>query len=188
MGGALTESKRTVPPRERPATGEGPDGPGPALVETYRRTAPAMFRQAILLLGDVGAAEDVVQEAFLRTWRRREQLRDAHGLDGYLVTAARNLALDHLRWRAHRVTQEPDEGRDPFVVPRTEEATADAERLNNALRRLPDEQREVVLLHLTGGLTFPEIAARTGAPVGTVNSRYRYGLTRLRELLGGRNG
>lgn len=188
MGAALTEASRPSPPKAAPATGEQPEGPGLALVDTYRRVAPAMFRQALLLLGDQGAAEDVVQEAFLRTWRRRDRLRDAHGLDGYLVTAARNLALDHLRWRAHRATQDTGEGRDPFVVPRAEEAAADAERLSNALRRLPLEQREVVLLHLTEGLTFPEIAARTGAPVGTVNSRYRYGLTRLRELLGGRNG
>jgi RNA polymerase sigma-70 factor (ECF subfamily) len=188
VGAALTEANRPLPPRA-PATGEQPAADsGLALVDTYRRVAPAMFRQALMLLGDQGAAEDVVQEAFLRTWRRRDRLRDAHGLDGYLVTAARNLALDHLRWRAHRATQDTEEGRDPFVVPRAEEAAADAERLSHALRRLPLEQREVVLLHLTDGLTFPEIAARTGAPVGTVNSRYRYGLARLRELLGGRNG
>lgn len=184
MGAALTEANRPSPPQVA-VTGEQPEQ---ALTDTYRRVAPAMYRQALMLLGDQGAAEDVVQEAFLRTWRRRDRLRDAHGLDGYLVTAARNLALDHLRWRAHRATQDTEEGRDPFVVPRAEEAAADAERLSNALRRLPVEQREVVLLHLTDGLTFPEIAARTGAPVGTVNSRYRYGLTRLRELLGGRDG
>jgi RNA polymerase sigma-70 factor (ECF subfamily) len=153
-----------------------------ALTAVFRRVGPAMFRQALAVLGERAAAEDVVQEAFLRTWRRRERLRDPAELDGYLVQAARNLALDQLRWRA-RHELAPEQVEEPLVVPKTEDAAADAERLSRALHRLPVEQREVVLLHLVEGRTFPEVAARTGAPLGTVHSRYRYALARLRELL-----
>lgn len=156
-----------------------------ALTTTFRKVGPAMFRQALAVLGDRAAAEDVVQEAFLRTWRRRERLRDPGQLDGYLVQAARNLALDQRRWRERRaaVTEADAAPEDALVVPRSEDAAADAERLSRALHRLPTEQREVVLLHLIEGRTFPEVAARTGAPLGTVHSRYRYALARLRELL-----
>ncbi|MBX3472560.1 MAG: RNA polymerase sigma factor [Planctomycetes bacterium] len=164
---------------------EAPPPSAPAdddLTATFRRVGPAMFRQALALLGDRAAAEDVVQEAFLRTWRRRERVRDPAALDGYLVQAARHLALDHLRWRERRPAPPEDAG-DPLVLPRTEDAAALAERLSRALHLLPPEQREVVLLHLIEGRTFPEVAARTGAPLGTVHSRYRVALARLRERL-----
>lgn len=153
----------------------------PDLTITFRRVGPAMFRQALSVLGDRAAAEDVVQEAFLRTWRRRDRLRSGD-LDGYLVQAARNLAIDQLRWRERRPSA-PGDAPEPLVVPRTEDAAADAERLSAALRTLPPEQREVVMLHLVDGCTFPEVARRTGAPLGTVHSRFRYALARLRERL-----
>jgi RNA polymerase sigma-70 factor (ECF subfamily) len=163
---------------------ETPTGVDEDLTATFRRVGPAMFRQALSVLGDRGAAEDVVQEAFLRTWRRRERVRPG-SLDGYLVRAARNLAVDQLRWRERRPSA-PQDAPEPLVVPRPDEAAADAERLSDALHELPPEQREVVMLHLVDGCTFPEVARRTGAPLGTVHSRFRYGLARLRELLGGR--
>lgn len=157
----------------------------PDLTETFRRVGPAMFRQALSVLADRACAEDVVQEAFLRTWRRRERLRPGE-LDGYLVQTARNLAIDQLRWRERRPTA-PDPAPEALVLPRTEDATTDSERLSAALRTLPPEQREVVMLHLIDGWTFPEVARRTGAPLGTVHSRFRYALARLRERLGGRS-
>lgn len=155
--------------------------PDADLTVTFQRVGSAMFRQALAVLGDRAAAEDVVQEAFLRTWRRRGRLRPG-GLDGYLVQAARNLALDHLRWRERRPPA-PEDASEPLVVPRTEDAAADAERLTRALQGLPPEQREVVMLHLVDGCTFPEVARRTGAPLGTVHSRFRYALARLRDRL-----
>lgn len=159
------------------------------LLATFRRVSPLMWRQALAVLGDRAAAEDVVQEAFLRVWRRRARVRPGE-LDGYLVQAARNLALDQQRWRARRSGRDAqvDPAEVALVVPRSEAALAESERLSRALHQLPAEQREVVLLRVVDGLTFPELAARTGAPEGTVCSRFRYGLARLRQLLGGEEG
>lgn len=168
-----------APPATTPASGDG----DAALLATFRRVGPAMWRQALALLGDRAAAEDVVQEAFLRVWRRRERLRPGE-LDGYLVQAARNLALDQQRWRARRGAGDTaDPATVALVVPRHDDALAESERLSRALQQLPPEQREVVLLRVVDGLTFPELAARTGAAEGTVCSRLRYGLARLRQLM-----
>lgn len=165
-----------------PVVSEADEG---ELLATFRRVGPAMWRQALAVLGERQAAEDAVQEAFLRVWRRRERLR-AGELDAYLVRAARNLALDMHRYRSRRAAlgSEADPEQVALVVPRRPDAQEESERLSRALHALPLEQREVVLLRVVEGLTAPQVAARTGVPEGTVSSRLRYGLNRLRQLLG----
>jgi RNA polymerase sigma-70 factor, ECF subfamily len=154
------------------------------LEAVFRRVGPAMHRQALAVLADGPAAEDVVQEAFLRVWRRRAKLAEPDALDGYLLQAVRNLALDTLRWRKRREPQASD--RDPdLTVAAPGGDPLEAERVSRALLALPVDQREVVVLRVLEGRTFPEVAARTGAPLGTVHSRFRYALERLRGLLGG---
>jgi RNA polymerase sigma-70 factor (ECF subfamily) len=155
----------------------------PDRVETlggaFRRLGPALYAQALAIVADPATAEDVVQDAFVRVWRRRERLADLSTLDGYLFTAVRHLALDEQRrgQRAMRrvlaAAPSPTLGGDG----------PDVERIDEALRGLPPEQREVVVLRVHLGLSFAEVAERTLTPLGTVHSRYRYAMTRLRERL-----
>lgn len=155
--------------------------PSPSPVElVFRALGPALYAQALSILRDAAAAEDVVQEAFVRVWRRRERLVQQEKLGGYLATAVRNLAFDQLR-RGKRAAEHQ-------VLIATSPATSqppelDAERLDAALAALPPEQGEVVVLRVHLELSFVEIAERTRAPLGTVHSRYRYAMTRLRETL-----
>lgn len=148
--------------------------------DLFQRVAPALYAQACALLGGRAGAEDLVQEAFVRVWRQRARLREPERLEGYLATAVRNLAFDQLRRRQTRARGDLLAARPERIE---EPHRPDLERIDAALRELPPEQREVVVLRVQAGLPFAEVALRTGAPLGTVHSRYRYALTRLRELL-----
>ncbi|MDC3379411.1 RNA polymerase sigma factor [Planctomycetota bacterium] len=145
----------------------------------FKRLGPALYRQAAAILGDRVGAEDVVQDAFVRIWRRRERLDPAR-IDGYLFAAVRNLALDRLR-RAKRAAS----GQLLVAAAGAEEPAdgPDTEKINAALCGLPAEQREVVVLRVHQGLSFAEIAEHTETRLGTVHSRYRYAMERLREAL-----
>lgn len=145
----------------------------------FRRLGPALYAQALAIVADPATAEDVVQDAFVRVWRRRERLADLATIDGYLFTAVRHLALDEQR-RGERATRRVLAAA-PSPAPGGD--GPDVERIDEALRGLPPEQREVVVLRVHLGLSFAEVAERIGAPLGTVHSRYRYAMTRLRERL-----
>ena len=130
-------------------------------------------------------AEDVVQEAFVRFWRHQR------GLPGnpmaLLVTSVRRAALDLGRSESRRAVREDRadggrEDREPvFTTPL--EGAERREVVEAALRRLPDEQREVLVLKIWGELTFEEIAAQLDLPPNTAASRYRYALVALRREL-----
>lgn len=171
--------RAVVSPRQRELVGGAGDE---ALGPVFRRLRAGLYAQALAIVCDPAAAEDVVQDAFVRVWRRRDRLDDLRQLDGYLFTAVRNLALDHQRRGAREgarlLAAAPAAGGEP------RRDGPDVERIDRALQGLPPEQREVVVLHVHLGLSFAEVAQRTGAPLGTVHSRYRYAMTRLRERLG----
>lgn len=152
-----------------------------ALTQAFEQQRRALYAQALAILAEPAAAEDAVQEAFVRVWRRRERLDDPGRLAGYLATAVRHLAFDLRRRAQVRADARILVARESAAAPA--EGVADAERLDAALRGLPAEQREVILLRVHAGLSFAEVAARTDAPLGTVHSRYRYGMTRLRRAL-----
>lgn len=147
----------------------------------FRRAGPAVYRLAVTITADPALAEDLVQEAFLRLAGRPPV---AGELDGYLWRTVRNLALDAVR-RA-RTGERVVEAAARALLRRVDpgDGGPDVEAIGRALFALPVEQREVVVLRVWEGLAFPEVAARTGAPLGTVHSRYRYALERLRALLG----
>jgi RNA polymerase sigma-70 factor (ECF subfamily) len=156
------------------------------LAEVYERVGASLFRLALSITGEPASAEDAVQEAFVRVWRRRACLSEPARLDGYLHRAARNAALDQVRRGKSR--EKLAEGAALLVRPVGADADGpDPERIAAALMKLPLEQREVVLLRVYDGLPFKEVAARVGAPEGTVHSRYRYAMERLRALLEVRN-
>ena len=132
-------------------------------------------------------AEDVVQEAFVRFWKQQRQLGgDPMAL---LVTSVRRAAFDLARRDGRRAQREENSANDggervalfECVLENDERRQA----IEDALRRLPDEQREVLVLKIWGELTFQQIADELGLPSNTAASRYRYALAALRQQLAG---
>ena len=159
-----------------------------ALCRIYEKYEGVMLTVAAGLLNDVNAAQDAVHDVFVAFAQSPEQLRLAGSLRSYLTTCVANLARDRLRANRRRAERLPD------VEPQIDERTMPLSRailddelrqLAEALATLPYEQREVLVLHLKGDLTFREIANVQGASINTVQSRYRYGIDKLRSLLNG---
>jgi RNA polymerase sigma-70 factor (ECF subfamily) len=165
-----------------------------ALAALYDRHGRAAFALAYRLIGDAETAEEVVQETFLALWRRAETYRPERGtVRAWLLTVVRNRSIDALRQRDGRPRTGPPPPRPVplddlrLIAPDDPEDEAlrrvDGREVRRALTELPREQREVVELAYFGGLAYPEVAAITGAPVGTVKSRMRLALERLRAVL-----
>lgn len=162
-----------------------------ALCRIYEKYEGTMLTVAAGLLNDVSAAQDAVHDVFVALAQSPQRLRLRGSLRSYLTTCVANLARDRLRAarrRSANATQtepETDERMMPLC-----RAVLDEElrQLADALATLPYEQKEVILLHLKGELTFRAIAAVQGASINTVQSRYRYGIDRLRSMLNGEVG
>lgn len=167
-------------------------GDSAALGELYDRYARIAIAVAYRVLGEHGAAEDVVQEAFLAVWRRVESFDASRGnVRSWLLTIVRNGAVDRRRGRHARALQDATLDDVAFRLATNDEETFDAvassveaERVREALATLPPDQREAIELAYFGGLTHQEIAQRTGAPLGTIKGRMRLGLHKLRSSLG----
>ena len=147
----------------------------------YDAHAPDVLRVASSVLGDRQLAEDVTHEVFLRLWRRPESFDPARGdVRPFLRGMARNGAIDV--WRrtasARRTRERLELDPPPPAAPAPDGHTRDIVR--GAVERLPDSQRQVVALAYWGGMTASEIAAGSGVPLGTVKSRMRLALNRLR--------
>jgi RNA polymerase sigma-70 factor, ECF subfamily len=149
-----------------------------SLADLFDRHGARLYRYAHVLLGDAGAAEDAVQEAFCHLARAAR--RDPALLTvGYLTTIVRNECFSALRRRRrHPVAPAP------LLEPQAPD-TSEEERLlvESAMRALPADQREVIYLKVFEGLTFHEIGERCGVSLNTAASRYRYALTALRAAL-----
>lgn len=178
-----------------PGGGHGDGAPGDlgagAFEGLYEEYSPAVYRTALRVLANPTQAQDVVQDVFLRVWRNPDRFDAARGsLANYLRLMARSRALDV--WREAQAGGRARE-RMKLLALRGEPACADedpalaAERRRDgaivvsALGRLPAAQRNVVLMTYWGGLTAEQIAERSGVPVGTVKSRIRLGVIKLRE-------
>ncbi|HJZ92177.1 MAG TPA: RNA polymerase sigma factor [Gemmataceae bacterium] len=147
------------------------DRHGPALV--------LLARQWVVGRAD---AEDVVQEAFVRFWRSRHRAADPAA---YLYACVKNCALDWLRGRNRQARRERVAARpegEPFFDGPAEHGERRA-ALAAALGALPEAQREVVVMKIWGGLSFPQIAAALRIPPDTAASRYRYALAKMRVQL-----
>ncbi len=127
-------------------------------------------------------AEDVVQEAFVRFWRSRERARDQ---TAYLYACVKRCALEWQRTRSRRSRREEAVARPEaetwFAGPLEQEERRAA--IAVALSRLPEEQREVLVMKIWGGLSLPQISVALEIPTNTAASRYRYALAKLREAL-----
>ena len=171
-----------------------------ALTRVYEKYKADLLLLAMGLLNDKTAAEDVVHDVFLSFVRRLDSFRLTGSLKGYLLTCTANHARN---WnKAQRVRTRragPNEGQDggepvgPGAAQGMSEQPIERlvcneqlELLSRALAELPDEQREVVMLHLHGQMTFHAIAKAGQISTNTAKSRYRYGLDRLRVILNGK--
>jgi RNA polymerase sigma-70 factor (ECF subfamily) len=152
------------------------------LYDAYHRL---VYGVAMRLLNDTSSAEDLTQAVFLKVWSSPELFRGGN-FAAWIVRVTRNRALDVLRSRASRVESEL-----PDSLPETESiedvafAHLDASHLRTALAALPAEQREPIELGFFSGITHDEIARRSGVPLGTVKTRIRTGLRKLRAALEG---
>jgi len=157
-----------------------------ALAQVYDRYRLILFGLIVRILHSREEAEDVLQEVFLQVWRRAKDFDEARGRAfTWLVTLARSRALDRLRSlgaRARLAEAAPpieyigDAAADVFQ-------SEQAEVIRRALAQIPVDQRQALFLGYFEGLTQSEIAARLGAPLGTVKTRMRTGMAKLRELL-----
>jgi RNA polymerase sigma-70 factor, ECF subfamily len=189
------------------------EGDEAALAELYDRHADSLFRTALLRLGDRGLAEEVLQDTYLALWNRAELFDGAQGsVIGWLSTIARNRAIDRLRSSARRpapvalsglvgasvdpaaaddarnailAAATPVAGVTPAPDPVREVDMAELRReVDEALAGIPDHERQVLTLAYYEQLSQSEIAMRLAWPLGTVKTRTRRALARLRETLG----
>jgi RNA polymerase sigma-70 factor (ECF subfamily) len=159
-----------------------------AFSSLYERYSRLLFTIALHITGDTCSAEEVTQDVFQAVWTRAAQFRPTAGsVQAWLSGIVRHRALDEVRSRWHRARQTevtldalPDlhaaveRGWEHLAVLRTD--------LLDALAKLPFKQRQAIELAFFGGLTSPEIALRLNESVGTIKSRLRLGLDKLRDL------
>jgi len=162
-------------------------GDASALSRVYEKYREDLLRLAASLLSDRAAAEDVVQDVFVRFAGLARTFRLTGSLKGYLATCVANAARNQLTAARRRKTTNLDAVMDVAsngVGPERWMICSEQFRLvSEAMAELPVEQREVVTLRLYGDMGFREIAAWQQMPIKTVQSRYRYGLGKLRSAL-----
>jgi RNA polymerase sigma-70 factor (ECF subfamily) len=158
----------------------------------YERYGTLVYSTGLRVMGDTQLAEDIAQETFLRLWRAPELYVPERGLFGtWLLSATRNRAIDQVRQRGRRqkrevTTEEPQkepaatEMADPAVIAQLADVRG---RVRTALQTLPAEQRQVIELAYYGGYTQQEIASLLDQPLGTIKTRIRLGMQKLRAAL-----
>jgi RNA polymerase sigma-70 factor, ECF subfamily len=159
-----------------------------ALVRSlYEQHGGALLAYATRVTGDRAAAEDVLQETLLRAWRHSGTLDESVGsIRGWLFTVARNVMTDAARARAARP---PEVAETPDATPTTRDhadTVVDSVVALDALARLPDEQRSVLVEIYFEGRSVAEAADRLGIPPGTVKSRTHHAMKSLRRFVVGR--
>jgi RNA polymerase sigma-70 factor (ECF subfamily) len=164
-----------------------------ALEALYDRYATLVYSTARRILGDAHLAEDVSQEVFLRIWRQPERYAAEKGsFVAWLLSVTRNRAIDEVRKRRRyfrHETASPEEQRCEVPADDGHDPALSAELLNQrlvvkaALACLPLKQRRAIELAYFGGLSNMEIAHVVGCPLGTVKTRIRLGMRKLREML-----
>lgn len=190
--------KRALDPPDEALMLRYQQGDRAAFAQLARRHQTALYNFALRQVRAPQAAEDIVQETFVRVVHNAVEFKHEARFTTWLYTIARNLCIDHLRKGALRRHPSLDESRgeegdgptlgeqtaDPRAsVEREATGTELKERIARAVDALPDEQREVFLMRELANLPFKEIAEVTGVSENTVKSRMRYALERLQDAL-----
>jgi RNA polymerase sigma-70 factor (ECF subfamily) len=163
-----------------------------ALAALYDRLSGLAYGLALRVLGNPELAEDAVQDGFLRIWHRADRYDPARGAARpWVLRVVRNVAIDRLRTAGARTRAETQSQTDPAAmpVPETPDDVASLRErtrmLRQALAQLPPEQRRALEIAYFEGLSHSEIAERERMPLGTVKTRIRDGVIKLREMFMG---
>ena len=157
-----------------------------AFAALYARHCRGVYLCILAAVGDADTAEDLLQETFLKVFRRGLAARNGYAsVAPYLAAVGRNLAADWRRREARGARARARAAR--FIEARgaPHEAPFSAQEVGELIGRLPSEQREVVVLRVWGGMTFAGIAELTGVTLNTAASRYRYGIEKIKAALEG---
>ena len=172
-------ARQTVPPLRNA---------GDALEQAFVCYQNELMGMLYHMIGHADDARDALQEAFVKCWRSREQVAEIQNLKAWIFRVALNTARDmrQTAWRRHRRGLPEDESTIPSQQPSSEAQAEYSEQLTlvrNAVSALRAEEQEVFLLRQNGQLTYEQIAETLGVPTGTVKTRMRLALIRLRETL-----
>ena len=160
-----------------------------AVALLYDRYAGIAYGLALRITGNATTAEDVVQEAFVSLWKQAPRFDPERGqVRSWLLTMVHHKAVDAVRRQTARPERALPEGAEEFMEAsgrpdELAEMMLDAEAVREAVRQVPDDQRRVIEMAYFRGMTHVEIAQETGVPLGTVKSRLRIGLEKMREYL-----
>ncbi|MFL6180135.1 MAG: ECF RNA polymerase sigma factor SigK [Actinomycetes bacterium] len=183
---ASTVARRQLDPiLERVAKGDEQ-----AFAELYDAVAPNVFGLARRILKQAEHAEEVAQEVLLQVWQQAPRFEPARGSGlAWIMTMTHRRAVDRVRSAQASTDREERVGRasherDHDSVAETVEQRLEAEAVRKCIAALTDVQRESVMLAYFGGRSYPEVASQLGAPLGTIKTRMRDGLIRLRDCLG----
>ncbi len=157
-----------------------------ALQRIYEKYVAFLVTLATALSNDVNTAEDIVHDCFVVFAQSADKLKLDGSLRSYLATCVANRVRDEMRTR-RRQSVGPD---DALSAPSNSKGpqlsavcSEELQELSRAMAQVPYEQREVIILHLKGGMKFTQIARAGNVSVNTIRSRYRYGLHKLRSML-----
>ena len=159
-----------------------------AMARIYRKYRKDLLVLALALLNDKDVAEDVVQDVFVAFAEGARTFRLTGSLRAYLMTCVANRVRNHNKAKRPQDAPHATQVSDRHVMPGPVELLVCNEqlrRLTEALDKLPYEQREIMMLHMYGGLSLRAVARTRGLSANTVMSRYRYGMDKLRGLLNG---
>jgi RNA polymerase sigma-70 factor (ECF subfamily) len=165
-------------------------GEEPALANLYDASSRLVYGLALRILGDTGAAEEVTLDVYLQVWRQADRFDPARGrVSTWLLAMARSRAIDKLRVRPQELSHSESletVAETRSEIPGPEEAAAVAQQqtqVRQALNALSDEQRRAIELAYFSGLSQSEIALKLNEPLGTIKTRIRNGMLKLRALL-----
>lgn len=160
-----------------------------ALGTLYDRYGRLIFSMAMRITGDRLTAEEVTQDVFHVVWQQTAAFRPASGtIPAWIIGITRHRAIDRIRSQRHKARQKDTQIDDAMAAVLSDTTSVENDAvlrsdIRAALGDLPNEQRHVIELAYYGGLTTVEIASSMGTPVGTVKTRLRLGLSRLRTAL-----
>lgn len=178
--------------------GRASEGDAGALEVLYDRYSRVVYSFALRIVGDPQLAEELLQEVFFRAWQQGAAFRAARGtFVTWLLSITHNMAIDEVRKRRRRPQRADNEEPDAVFAAMPDEGQDVEEEvwlsslrtlIAGALEQLPPAQREAIEMAYFQGLTQREISERLGEPLGTIKTRMRLGIQKLREQLGDQFG